>query len=100
MARPIRGDVRTLTINRKGANGVIYVYEGTVKYNPKTRCNDILGSKLIGKRLTKDGPIVGTNFRMRPERPVYKRKHSDENRSNSESSDSTADVTGHERIRQ
>ena len=93
MARPIRGDVRTLTINRKGANGVIYVYERTVKYNPKTRCNDILGSKLIGKRLTKDGPIVGTNFRMRPERPVYKRKHSDENRSNSESSDSTADVT-------
>ena len=49
MSRPIKGDTRVIQVKQKKANGVIYVYERKVKYNPETRSNDILSSKLVGK---------------------------------------------------
>ena len=47
MSRPIKGDTRVIQVKQKKANGVIYVYERKVKYNPETRSNDILSSKLV-----------------------------------------------------
>jgi hypothetical protein len=49
MARPIKGDIRVIKVKQKRSNGDVYVYERQVKYNPKTRLNKVLSSKLIGK---------------------------------------------------
>jgi len=68
MSRPIRGDIRVIQVRQKKANNVTYVYERTVKYNPQTRNNDVLSSKLIGK-ITPDsnGEIIPTKFRAKPQ---------------------------------
>ena len=66
MSRPIIGDIRTQIYNRLQKNGTYYVYERTVKYNPEKGYNETLSNKLIGKRLTKDGEILDTNFRTTP----------------------------------
>ena len=67
MARPIKGDIRVETTKVRKSDKLTYVYERTVKYNPKLRRNEILSSKLIGK-ITPDsnGEVIPTKFRAKP----------------------------------
>lgn len=68
MSRPIKGDTRVIQVKQKKANGVIYVYERKVKYNPETRSNDILSSKLVGKITPEsNNAIIPTKFRAKPQ---------------------------------
>ena len=49
MPRKRSGEVKTVKVRQTQKNGDIYVHERQVIYNPDTKNNTILGSKLIGK---------------------------------------------------
>lgn len=67
MARPIKGDIRVETTKVRKSDKLTYVYERTVKYNPKLRRNEILSSKLIGKITPEsNGEVIPTKFRAKP----------------------------------
>ena len=49
MPRKRSGEVKTVKIRQTQKNGDIYVYERQVIYDPDTKNNTIIKSKLIGK---------------------------------------------------
>jgi transposase len=49
MPRTRSGEIKTVTVRQKQKNGDIYVHERQVVYDPDTKNNSILSSKLIGK---------------------------------------------------
>jgi hypothetical protein len=49
MPRKRSGEVKTVTVRQTQKNGDVYVHERQVIYNPATKNNTILHSKLIGK---------------------------------------------------
>ncbi len=65
MARPIRGDVRIQRFRRSRADGMVYVYERQVIYNPKTLSIDTLNCHLAGKILPGTTEIIPTRFKTR-----------------------------------
>ena len=79
MSRPVKGDTRVQQYRRTLKNGVIYVYEREVKYNPETRRNDTLSNKLIGKILPDtNGTMIETKFRTPPFEYAEKKKDNDQ----------------------
>jgi len=49
MPRKRSGEIKTVTVRQTQKNGDVYVHERQVVYNPDTKNNTILNSKLIGK---------------------------------------------------
>ncbi len=79
MARPVKGDTRVQRYRRTLKNGVIYVYEREVRYNPETRRNDTLSNRLIGKILPDTGGrMIDTKFRAPPFECAEKRNDKDQ----------------------
>ena len=79
MSRPVKGDTRVQQYRRTLKNGVIYVYEREVKYNPETRRNDTLSNKLIGKILPDtNGTMIETKFRTPPFEYAEKKNDNDQ----------------------
>ncbi len=62
MPRKASGEPKTKRVERRQANGDIYVYEVTTIYNPKKRYNEHVSSKLLGKK-----PAIGAE--LLPTRP-------------------------------
>ena len=75
MARPVKGDTRVEITKVRKSDKLTYVYERTVKYNPKLRRNDIISSKLIGKITPESkGEIIPTKFRAKPQKKTTEPK--------------------------
>lgn len=70
MSRKASGLPKTKRIERRQANGDIYVYEVTTRYNPEKRYNEHVSSKLLGKKSANGQDIV-------PTRPRKQVKHAD-----------------------
>ena len=70
MPRKRSGEVKTLIVRQTQKNGDIYVYERQVIYNPGTKNNTILESKLIGKITKGTDEMVPT----RPKRSKEERR--------------------------
>jgi hypothetical protein len=50
MPRKASGQPKTKLVERRQANGDIYVYEVTTLYNPEKRYNEHVSSRLLGKK--------------------------------------------------
>ena len=59
------GEIKTYTIKKKLSNGDVYVYERQVQYDPLTKRNRQIGSKLLGKKVQGQGEIVPTRPKRR-----------------------------------
>jgi len=60
MPRKRSGEVKTVTVRQTQKNGDVYVHERQVIYDPNTKNNTIVGSKLIGKIPKGTGKMVPT----------------------------------------
>ena len=49
MPRKRSGEIKTVTVRQTQKNGDVYVHERQIVYDPDTKNNTILNSKLIGK---------------------------------------------------
>lgn len=63
MPRKASGQPKIACIERKQANGDIYVYEVTTLYNPEKRYNEHVSSKLLGKKSENGIGLVPTRPR-------------------------------------
>ncbi|MBD5560658.1 MAG: transposase, partial [Clostridia bacterium] len=59
------GEIKTYTVEKKLSNGDVYVYERQVQYDPLTKRNQQIGSKLLGKKVQGQGEIVPTRPKRR-----------------------------------
>ena len=73
MPRKRTGEVKTVTVRQPQKNGDVYVYKRQVVYDPDTKNNTILHSKLIGKILKDTDEIVPT----RPKRTKEEKEAND-----------------------
>lgn len=62
MPRKASGEPKTKRVERRQANGSVYIYEVTTLYNPVKRYNEHVSSKLLGKKAA-DGSIISTRPR-------------------------------------
>lgn len=60
MSRPISGSTFTAFKRQRQKNNDIYVFERTMRYNPKTRKTETLKTKLIGKILAGSEEMIPT----------------------------------------
>lgn len=60
MPRKASGEPKVKTVERRRANGDIYVYEVTTLYNPKKRYNEHVSSRLLGKKSPDGKEIIPT----------------------------------------
>ena len=63
MPRKASGEPKTKRIERRQANGDIYVYEVTTLYNPAKRYNEHVSSKLLGKKSSDGTELIPTRPR-------------------------------------
>ena len=66
MPRKASGEPKTKRVERRQANGDIYVYEVTTLYNPKKRYNEHVSSKLLGKKSANGTELLPTRPRKTP----------------------------------
>lgn len=66
MPRKASGEPKTKRVERRQANGDIYVYEVTTLYNPKKRYNEHVSSKLLGKKSANGTELLPTRPRKAP----------------------------------
>ena len=66
MPRKASGEPKTKRIERRQANGDIYVYEVTTLYNPTKRYNEHVSSKLLGKKSSNGQELLPTRPRKAP----------------------------------
>ena len=67
MPRKASGQPKTKLVERRQANGDIYVYEVTTLYNPEKRYNEHVSSKLLGKKSSNGEELLPTRPRKAPE---------------------------------
>ena len=63
MPRKASGEPKTKRVERRQANGDIYVYEVTTLYNPVKRYNEHVSSKLLGKKSSTGPELLPTRPR-------------------------------------
>ena len=63
MPRKASGEPKTKRVERRQANGDIYVYEVTTLYNPQKRYNEHISSKLLGKKTSSGAELIPTRPR-------------------------------------
>ena len=63
MPRKASGEPKTKRVERRQANGDIYVYEVTTLYNPEKRYNEHVSSKLLGKKSPNGAELLPTRPR-------------------------------------
>ena len=61
MPRKASGEPKTKRVERRQANGDIYVYEVTTLYNPQKRYNEHISSKLLGKKTSSGAELILTS---------------------------------------
>ena len=66
MPRKASGEPKTKLVERRQANGDIYVYEVTTLYNPAKRYNEHVSSKLLGKKSSNGTELLPTRPRKSP----------------------------------
>ena len=66
MPRKASGEPKTKRVERRQANGDIYVYEVTTLYNPEKRYNEHVSSKLLGKKSSVGAELIPTRPRKAP----------------------------------
>ena len=66
MPRKASGEPKTKLVERRQANGDIYVYEVTTLYNPAKRYNEHVSSKLLGKKSSNGTELLPTRPRKAP----------------------------------
>ena len=66
MPRKASGEPKTKRVERRQANGDIYVYEVTTLYNPAKRYNEHVSSKLLGKKASNGIDLLPTRPRKVP----------------------------------
>ena len=66
MPRKASGQPKTKLVERRQANGDIYVYEVTTLYNPEKRYNEHVSSKLLGKKSSNGTDLLPTRPRKAP----------------------------------
>ena len=66
MPRKASGEPKTKRVERRQANGDIYVYEVTTLYNPEKRYNEHVSSKLLGKKSPNGADLLP----MRPRKKI------------------------------
>ena len=66
MPRKASGEPKTKRVERRQANGDIYVYEVTTLYNPQKRYNEHVSSKLLGKKSSTGAELLPTRPRKVP----------------------------------
>lgn len=66
MPRKASGKPKVSTIERKQANGDIYIYEVTTLYNPEKRYNEHVSSRLLGKKSPESGDLIPTRPKRSP----------------------------------
>ena len=66
MPRKASGEPKTKRVERRQANGDIYVYEVTTLYNPEKRYNEHVSSKLLGKKSSSGAELLPTRPRKVP----------------------------------
>ena len=66
MPRKASGEPKTKRVERRQANGDIYVYEVTTLYNPAKKYNEHVSSKLLGKKSSTGAELLPTRPRKVP----------------------------------
>lgn len=66
MPRKASGEPKTKRVERRQANGDIYVYEVTTLYDPEKRYNEHVSSKLLGKKSSSGAELLPTRPRKAP----------------------------------
>lgn len=70
MSRTASGKPKVTRIERRQANGDIYIYDVTTLYNPEKRYNEHISSKLLGKIPAGESEMVPTRPRKNPKMAV------------------------------